>query len=68
MIGTVLWLALLAAGISWEAACRLGRRHPGLGRVAARLDARWPGRLALLACWAFAGIHLFARYTLPGRG
>jgi ABC-type nitrate/sulfonate/bicarbonate transport system permease component len=67
--GTIAWLAIVAAGIAWEIACRFGRLGrtgwPPLGRVLGDLDRRLPGRLLLLLAWAFAGLHLFARYTVP---
>lgn len=66
MAGTVAWLAILAAGIAWELSCRLRKGGwPPLGRVLGRLDRRLPGRVLLLGAWAFAGLHLFARYTVP---
>jgi len=36
-----------------------------LGAVLGALGQRVPGWMALVALWAFAGWHLFARYTVP---
>jgi hypothetical protein len=37
-----------------------------LGEIGARVGSRLPGRIVLVAAWAFVGWHLFARYTVPG--
>lgn len=68
MSGTAPWiaLALCALVIDLAARRRWGSRA-GLGSVVALLASRLPGRVALAALWVFAGIHLFARYTIPGR-
>ena len=66
MIGTVAWLALGAAALSWALVCRRpGAARPGLGALVGALGRRLPGWVALVALWAFAGWHLFARYTVP---
>ena len=67
MAVTVVWLALMAAAVAWEVACRRsGGRWADLAAVAARLWSRVPGRSVLVALWAFVGWHVFARYTLTG--
>ena len=66
MIGTAAWLALGAAALAWELVCLLSpSTRPGLGAVLGALGQRVPGWMALVALWAFAGWHLFARYTVP---
>jgi hypothetical protein len=66
MVGTTLWLALLAAAVLIEV---LGRRRPNrvssLGRAAAIMERRITGRVVLIVVWVFIGFHLFARYTVP---
>jgi hypothetical protein len=67
VVVTVLWLGLLAAGAGWEARChRPGSRWTSLTDIAARGWRSAPGRVLLIALWAFVGWHVFARYTLPG--
>jgi hypothetical protein len=64
---TVAWLALALAAIAWEISCRrAGPRWTSLTAMGSPLWGRLPGRLALIALWAFVGWHVFARYTLPG--
>ena len=64
---TVAWLALALAAIAWEISCRrAGPRWTSLTAMGSALWGRLPGRLALIALWAFVGWHVFARYTLPG--
>lgn len=66
MIVTVGWLGLAAVGVVWEIVCRTTHdRWPSLGTVGSVVGRRLPGRMALLVLWAFVGVHLFARYTLP---
>ena len=67
MFGTVCWLILLASGVLIELLSRLGRiSTPTLNRTGAVIARSVVGRLFLLAFWIFVGLHLFARYTLPG--
>jgi hypothetical protein len=65
---TVIWLALLVAGVLFEI---LGRLRPArvstLNRAASLLTRRISGRLFLMSLWVFVGFHLFARYTIPSR-
>jgi hypothetical protein len=66
MLVTLAWFTLFAVVILWEMVCRASAgRWTSLARVGQRLWARPPGRVALIALWAFVGWHLFARYTLP---
>ncbi len=67
MAGTVVWLVLLGLGVVWEVVChRSGGRWTGIGTIGARVWMYRPGRIVLIAVWAFVGWHVFARYTLPG--
>ena len=67
MLGTVCWLMLLALGLLIELFSRLGRTAtPSLIRTGALVARSVVGRLFLLVFWIFVGLHLFARYTLPG--
>ena len=67
VVATVAWLTLLAMGAIWEVVCHLsGGRLSSLTDIGARLWTRPPGRIVLIAVWAFVGWHVFARYTLPG--
>ena len=66
MLGTILWVALLALCMLIEL---VGRLHPErvstLSRAASLLATRIPGRVLLALLWMFVGLHLFARYTVP---
>lgn len=67
MFGTICWLILLASGVLIELLSRTGRIvTPTLIRTGALVARSVVGRLSLLAFWIFVGLHLFARYTLPG--
>jgi len=67
MFATVCWLILLALGVLIELLSRLERiTTPTLNRTGALAARSVVGRLFLLAFWIFVGLHLFARYTLPG--
>jgi hypothetical protein len=67
VIGTVCWLLLLAGGLGIELVARLGRTNAAtLVRTCDLIAVRVFGRLMLLLFWAFVGVHLFTRYTLPG--
>lgn len=63
---SVLWWMLIGLGAAFELAARV---RPALvvplARLGARLASYLPLRVALWAGWIFAGVHLFARYTLP---
>jgi hypothetical protein len=66
VVVSLIWLALLAAGLMWELYCNLvDRRWVSLTRVGVVIGRSRAGRLLLVAAWAFVGWHLFARYTLP---
>jgi hypothetical protein len=68
MYATVIWLALLIAGVLIEV---LGRLRPTrvstLNRATSMLATRISGRAILILLWVFIGFHLFARYTVPNR-
>jgi hypothetical protein len=62
----VLWVLLMISALVWELVCHRRRsRWTSLATLATRLWGHMPGRLLLVALWAFIGIHVFARYTLP---
>ncbi len=66
MIGDVLWFALLGVGVALEVLARLvPARVATLAQLASGVASRRLGRLLLVLFWAFVGVHLFARYTLP---
>jgi hypothetical protein len=68
MVGTTIWIALLAAGVFIEVAGRLRPTHVStLSRAVAMMEERVSGRVILIVLWIFVGIHLFARYTVPHR-
>jgi Family of unknown function (DUF6186) len=68
MAGNIAWAAIAFAGVAWQIGCTLGwTGKAGIGRVLGRLNRRLPGRLLLFGAWAFVGVHIFARYTLPGQ-
>ena len=68
MVVTIVWLVLLAAALGWELyAAVVDRRWLSLTWIAAAMCRRWSSRLVLIGAWAFIGVHLFARYTLPVR-
>lgn len=66
--GTAPWvaLALLAAVLELVARLRWGRAA-GAGAVLASCARTLPGRLVLACFWVFIGVHVFGRYTVPGR-
>ena len=61
----IAWLTIAIALVSLELTTRRTASLPGLRSAYERVTSRRAGRLALLACWAFVGWHLFARYTVP---
>jgi hypothetical protein len=64
----MVWLVLLALSVVVELIARLGGgRTSTLGRVGAAIAKTLSGRVLLLLLWMFVGLHLFSRYTLPGR-
>jgi sirohydrochlorin ferrochelatase len=66
MLVIVAWLGLMAVSVVWEVHChRSGPRWTSLSELVSRLGGRRPGRIVLVALWAFVGWHVFARYTLP---
>lgn len=65
VIVSLVWVALLASGLAWEIYSRVDPRRVSVSRIAAAVGASRLGRVLLIAAWAFVGLHLFARYTLP---
>jgi hypothetical protein len=66
MVGAIAWTVLLGAALAWECWCRLARpRWLGVTDVCAAIARHPVGKLLLIAAWAFVGLHVFARYTLP---
>jgi hypothetical protein len=66
MVVALVWTALLVAALAWECWCRLARpRWLGVTEVCVATARHPVGRLLLIAVWAFVGLHVFARYTLP---
>lgn len=67
MYGTVIWIVLFVVGALLELRARRSTSAvSSLGALGARVSSRVFGRSLLIACWIFVGLHLFARYTLPG--
>jgi hypothetical protein len=65
---TVVWWVLIAAGATLEVAARIRPALiASLSRLGARVASYLPLRVALWVGWIFVGVHVFARYTLPGR-
>jgi hypothetical protein len=67
MWATIGWLVLLGLSAAVEVASRL-RAGPTatLARAGAMIATRVSGRVILMLLWVFVGLHLFARYTIPG--
>lgn len=63
---TAAWIGLMAGVVGLEL---LSRRAPTRVVSTSAIVRRWwshpIGRCALLSLWAFAGVHLFARYSVP---
>ena len=68
MVVTIVWLVLLAAALGWESySAVINRRGLSLTWITSAMSRRRSSRLVLIGVWAFIGVHLFARYTLPVR-
>jgi hypothetical protein len=66
VLATIAWIALLGVGVLIEVLTRLRvMRASSLVRASALLATSVPGRVILIILWAFVGLHLFARYTIP---
>ena len=66
MAVTAAWAALIIAAFLWEFCCRLAaHRWASLVDLAAVAARRRVGLLLVVAIWAFVGVHVFARYSLP---
>jgi high-affinity nickel permease len=67
MWATIGWLVLLGLSVAIEAASRLRAGSTAtLARLGAVIATRVSGRVVLILLWVFVGLHLFARYTIPG--
>jgi hypothetical protein len=56
------YVLIVMVGAAMELASRrAGARIPGIGRVFARAMRTRPGRVGIIAGWAWLGMHLFAR-------
>jgi hypothetical protein len=64
VLGTIGWVALLAALGVLEIIDRTTHRFVGPSRLAQLLAQRALGRWTLFVIWAFVGLHLFARYSI----
>jgi len=61
-VGVVFWLALLLATVAVDLAARRSAGRIATAEEFARfISSAWPANVALIAAWAFAGYHLFAR-------
>ena len=66
MIGDILWFVLLGASVAIEILARLvPAKLASLTEFGSRVTSRRLGRVLLALFWAFVGVHLFARYTIP---
>jgi hypothetical protein len=66
VIGDILWFVLLGLSVTIEILARLvPARFATLSQFASGVASRPFGRLLLVLFWAFVGVHLFARYTIP---
>jgi hypothetical protein len=61
-VGVVFWLALLAVAVAVDVVARRSAGRVATAEEFARfISTAWPANVALIAAWAFAGYHLFAR-------
>jgi hypothetical protein len=65
VIIAVVWLGIALAVAAIEVTSRRSGRLVGLRELGSRIASRRIGRLVVVACWAFIGWHVFARYTVP---
>jgi hypothetical protein len=66
VIGDILWFVPLGASVAIEILARLvPERFAALTDLASRVASGRLGPLLLILFWAFVGVHLFARYTIP---
>jgi hypothetical protein len=67
MYGTIGWIVLLVACALIELLARRPQsRASTLSQFGALIASRMSGRVLLTLAWVFVGVHLFARYTIPG--
>ncbi|MBN2113964.1 MAG: hypothetical protein JW785_07555 [Acidimicrobiia bacterium] len=61
-ISVAIYLSIALVGVGLQLAARMkGSRIPSLGRVFARIMSTRPGRVGVMAAWAWLGLHFFAR-------
>ena len=61
-VGVVFWLALLVVVVAVDVVARRSAGRVATAEEFARfISTTWPANVALIAAWAFAGYHLFAR-------
>ena len=61
-VGVVFWVALLLAMVVVDVVARRSAGRVATAEEFARsISTAWPANVALIAAWAFAGYHLFAR-------
>ena len=61
-VGVVFWLALLVVAVAVDVAARRSAGRVATAEEFARfISTAWAANVALIAAWAFAGYHLFAR-------
>ncbi|HEY6472048.1 MAG TPA: hypothetical protein VIY26_04085, partial [Acidimicrobiales bacterium] len=61
-VGVVFWVAVLLATVAVDVAARRSAGRMATAEEFARfISTAWPANVALIAAWAFAGYHLFAR-------
>ena len=61
-ISVAIYLGIALVGVGVQLAGRMeGSRIPSLGRVFARIMSTRPGRVGIVAAWAWMGLHFFAR-------
>lgn len=64
VVSIAVFLALLLAGLALDVRARAGGgagEAVTLGQALAALMRTTPGRVAVLACWVWAGVHFLAR-------
>ena len=61
-LGAAFWVAVPVAAVVIDATARRSRGSWATAEEFVRfLSTAWPANIALIAAWAFAGYHLFAR-------
>ena len=61
-MGVIFWIAVLVLVVAVDLAARRSAGRFATAEEFARfISAAWPANVVLIAAWAFAGYHLFAR-------